>query len=80
MNPNDFLRVLDERYLDKQEVFAFGTIPNTYAAGRPTIKFDGETTTSTKTYPYLSSYVPAANDRVMLARVRSGWVILGKVV
>lgn len=65
---------------DNQRAFALGTIPGSYTSGRPTVTFDGESTVSTKAYPYLSPYTPAANDRVLLARVGHGWVILGEVV
>lgn len=57
-----------------------GKVPGTYSSGRPTIIFDGETTASTRTYPYLSSYVPAANDRVLLIGAGNTWVVLGKVI
>ena len=61
-------------------VFRLGTIPAGYTSGRPTILFDGESTISTRTYPYLSSYTPAAGDRVLLVMVGHSGVILGKVV
>lgn len=57
-----------------------GKIDPAYAAGRPKVLFDGETAVSTKTYPYLSSYAPAANDRVALDKYGSTWVIVGRVV
>lgn len=59
--------------------FRLGTIPNTYTAGRPTVIFDGEGAASTRTYPYLSSYVPAIGDRVLVATVGRSGVILGKI-
>lgn len=66
----------DERNRDPDR--RLGTIPAGYVGGRPTVRFDGETTASTKTYPYLSSYAPAANDRVALERFGSTWLIIGK--
>lgn len=57
-----------------------GKVSSTYVSGRPTVVFDGETTASTRTYPHLSSYAPAANDRVLLIGAGTTWVVLGKVV
>lgn len=51
-----------------------------YVSGRPSVVFDGEETISGKQYPYLSSYVPAPNDVVLLARVSGTFVILGKKI
>lgn len=59
--------------------FKMGTIPDTYTSGLPTIKFDGETVASTKRYPCFGAYTPKAGDRVLLARVGHGWVVMDKV-
>jgi hypothetical protein len=56
-----------------------GTIPADYVSGRPRIIFDGEDAATSRTYPYLPSYVPRAGDRVVLAKVGHSWVILGRV-
>lgn len=64
---------------ERLETFALGTVPADYTTGLPTVKFDEETVASTKQRPHLSSYAPAANDRVMLAKVSNEWVIIGKV-
>lgn len=79
ITPDQFLHIVRSEDSGDQ-VCALGTIPGTYTGGRPTIVFDGEATASTKTYPYLSSYTPAANDRVLLLRVGHTWTILGKVI
>lgn len=63
-----------------EEVYAIGTIDPNYTSGRPRVKFDGETTISTKQYPYLSSYTPKAGDRVLMIRTRYGYLILGKIM
>lgn len=78
MRPEDFLDIVQGGN-DKQAAFRLGSVPADYAGGRPRVKFDGETTASTRTYPYLGNYTPAANDRVLVAMVGSGGVILGKV-
>lgn len=81
MAPDIFLGLIKKASGDHQgQTFKLGTIPGTYAAGRPTVTFDGEDTESTKTYPHLSSYAPAAGDRVLMALVGHTWVILGDVV
>ena len=48
--------------------------------GRPVIKFYGESENSKKMYKYLSSYTPAAGDRVLVVSVGGTCVIIGKVV
>lgn len=81
MSPEDFLAIMGERNQGKDPpAFCLGTIPAGYTSGRPQIQFDGESTVSSRTYPYLSSYTPVASDRVLVANVSHGAVILGKVV
>ena len=41
---------------------------------------DGEDTPTTKKYTYMSSYVPAANDRVLIEEIGGSYVIVGKVI
>lgn len=65
---------------EREQKFALGTIPSDYSSGLPNVRFDEETQASVRERPYLDSYTPAANDRVLLARVGRGWVVLGKVV
>jgi len=60
-------------------VFATGVIPTGYTTGWPTITFDGESTTGSRQYPYLSSYSPVAGDRVILAMLTHSGVIMGKI-
>ena len=79
ITPEDFLGLVQGTG-KTQSSFRLGTIPATYTAGRPTVKFDGESVASARTYPYASSYTPAANDRVLVAMVGHGGVILCKVV
>jgi len=74
----DFLKMLKPD--QAAAVFAFGAIDSAYTLGRPKVLFDGETTISGKAYPYLSSYNPVSGDRVIMACVGGGYVILGKIV
>ena len=78
ISAKDFLDLTKESPV--KSPFKIGTIPSDYVSGRPTIQFDGESTASTRTYPYLDSYTPTANDRVMLAVVGHGAIILGKII
>jgi hypothetical protein len=74
---NDFLGMLIP---EENKQPSLGTIDSAYTSGRPKIIFDGETTASLKKYPYLDSYTPAANDRVLLLKVSGSYVIVGKIV
>ena len=78
--------ITEEEFLDiiknnnEESIFKLGKISSTYTTGRPSVLFDGETTPSIKTYPYIGSYIPQANERVLLARIASSFIILGKIV
>lgn len=52
----------------------------TSTAGGLQLMFDGETSSSGRSYPRLDSYTPAVPDRVLLAQVGTTWVVLGKIV
>lgn len=54
----------------------YAKVDPAYASGRPYLIFDGESSLSGKTYPYLSSYSVAADDRVQVV----DGVIQGKIV
>ena len=41
---------------------------------------DGEDAPTTKKYTYMASYVPTANDRVMIEEISGSYVIMGKVI
>ena len=41
---------------------------------------DGEDIPTTKKYTYMASYVPAANDRVLIEEVGGSYVIMGKII
>lgn len=41
---------------------------------------DGEDEPTTKKYTYMASYVPAANDRVLIEEISGSYVIMGKVI
>jgi hypothetical protein len=60
----------------QEKIIQFARVDPNYTSGRPRLIFDGETEVSGKAYPYLASYTPAADDRVMLVK----GVIVGKIV
>jgi hypothetical protein len=76
----DELVVLIKQLSTNEKAFSLGVIQSDYSSGRPKVKFDGDTTASSKQYPYLSSYTPASNDRVLLANIGGSHVIIGKIV
>lgn len=47
--------------------------------GCPKIRFYGEDVSSEKEYSYVSTYIPAVNDIVVLAKTDSSYIILGKI-
>lgn len=57
------------------EPYRLGNVAST--DGR--ITFDGEQSAGLKKYKRLSSYSPTIGDRVLLARVKGSYVILGKL-
>ncbi|MEH7114515.1 hypothetical protein V7124_19440 [Neobacillus niacini] len=69
----------EDRVLNHMDTtFKMAKIDPGYSSGRPKLIFEGESVLSVKQYPYLSSYTPAANDIVLLAKVGNTYVILGK--
>ncbi len=76
----DELVILLQQLNKDEKAFSLGVIQSGYSSGRPKVKFDGDTSNSSKQYPYLSSYTPASNDRVILANIGGSHVILGKII
>lgn len=54
--------------------------PDYSGSGRPAVTFDGESAVTTRLLPYLGSYTPAASDRVLVAQIGHGYVVLGKIL
>lgn len=56
----------------------FGKVDSDYTSGRPSVVYDIDTLSGSlsKPLPYLESYSPAANDRVMIVK----GVIIGKIL
>lgn len=79
MKPEGLVRLMQSAGGQSPSPFALGSISSTYVAGLPAVLFDGETADSARLWPYLASYTPVASDRVLMARVGHGFVILGKI-
>lgn len=61
---------------EQEKLIRFAKVDPNYTSGRPSLIFDGETNVTIKVYPYISSYVPSPNDKVMLVK----GVIVGKII
>ncbi len=59
--------------------FRYGVVKQLNAGSRPYVLLDGETTLIEIGVPYLASYTPALNDRVLMTNY-NGYVILGKII
>lgn len=71
-----------ERIIDKRvkKPFTLGRIDPKYTGGLPKILFDGDSQVSIKSYSYLSSYTPKANDRVLLVNIAGTHLVIGKII
>ena len=49
------------------------------SSGRAYVKFYGESTASSKLYPYIEGYKPTVNDDVLMVEQGSTFIIMGKV-
>lgn len=49
-----------------------------YTSGNPRLVFDGETSTSGRTYSKNGNYTPAANDRVLVGIVNGTPIVICK--
>lgn len=78
--PIELINIIKSTQQPFQNTIKLGTISSSYTSGSPTVKFDGETIISTKTYPYLGGYTPVANDRVVCLQIGTAWFILGKII
>ena len=79
MRPDELARLIIESQTENRP-FVLATVDPSYSSGRPKLLFDGETVVSQKTYPYLSSYSPSANHRVLVANIAGTHVILGRII
>ena len=75
MNAEQFVQAFGNKR-DEKKLVRFAKIDPAYASGKPKLVFDGETAATSKQYPYLASYTPAANDAVIVVH----GVVVGKIV
>lgn len=75
ITPEEFLKLTETD--EEEDVFRLGRI-GTVNNGKAHIIFDGEQLESLKAYLSVN-YEPIANDRVLLARVKGTYLILGKI-
>lgn len=78
MDADRFLDVVSPRKRGERWT-RLGKIDPAYSTGLPKVMWDGEANLSTRSYPHLASYSPAADDRVLAVRSGRTWVIVGKV-
>lgn len=74
MSPEEFIDAFKNPE-KTEKIVRFAKIDPSYVSGKPSLVFDGEETATVKKYPYMSGYVPRANDRVMVIH----GVILDKI-
>lgn len=82
MNESEFVRILESFYDSKaggEKTFRLGKVSPTYTSGLPKVLLDGDDGVGDVTYPHLFSYAPSANDRVLLIRFGTSYLILGKI-
>lgn len=75
MNPSEFLDLMGSGDDKIKTSIRFGKVDAAHVSGKPKIVFDGMDAAGPKLYPYLSSYRPFANDRVMIVQ----GVVVGKI-
>jgi len=59
--------------------FKYGVVKQVNPGSRPYVLLDGETTLKEIGVPYISSYTPTLEDRVLLTNY-NGYVIIGKII
>jgi hypothetical protein len=74
INSTEFVSMFGKE--KKEKLIRYAKIDHFYESGLPRLVFDGEEEVSVKSYPYLASYTPYPDDRVMLVKN----VIIGKVI
>jgi hypothetical protein len=76
LNPLDFVKAFGNKEIPNEIKFA--KINPNYTTGRPSVIYDIDILTGTlsKPLPYLASYTPVINDRVMVVK----GVIIGKII
>lgn len=79
MKPEEFVGLV-QSLVSSPVAFRLATIDPAYSSGQPRLLFDGDAAPGARRWPRLSGYTPVAGDRVLIAMVSHGGVILGKIV
>ncbi|WPF64885.1 hypothetical protein YTCETSXE_CDS0089 [Staphylococcus phage MVC_VPHSA2] len=81
MNSDELVNIITNiAQNNNKSPFVIATVSSSHSSGRPRLKFAGASSDSDITYPYLSSYTPAANDKVFCVQTQGTLLILGKIV
>jgi hypothetical protein len=83
MNESQFVEILESFYESKQgqdRIFRIGTVEPSYSSGLPKVLLDGDDGLGDVRYTHLSSYSPSSNDRVLLVRFGTTYIIIGEIV
>lgn len=87
ISPRDFLQTVSgvtraDMRRSGQRSFRLATVDEDYdpeSGDNPKVTFDGELNLSGKRYPHVNTYAPQPGDRVVMAPVGTGYVILGAI-
>jgi hypothetical protein len=76
MNAFEFVSIFKNP--ETQKEVQFGKVDPGYVTGRPSVIYDTDIISGTlsKPLPYIESYTPSPNDRVMIVK----GVIIGKII
>lgn len=76
-------QALDQSYANTKDtqvtIVKLATVKQIVAGQGAKVQFYGETSQSTKVYPYIDGYLPEVNDKVALIPQANTYIILGKV-
>jgi hypothetical protein len=87
IKPEDFVRMFHpdkdykqpkEKSISPDKLVSFATVDPDYLSGSPSVIYDMDISTGSLSKPlkHLESYVPVANDRVLIIK----GVIIGKII
>lgn len=74
--PEDYFKDLTQ---EVKQPFKYGTITQLNSGSTPYVRLDGETNAAEIGIPYIDSYTPVVNDRVLMVNY-NGLVIIGKII
>ena len=80
MRLNEFALDLPGEEPGGSQLLYIATVASYNSSTGATLIFDGQTSATTKRYKRLANgMTPAANDRVLVAKISGSYVILGKI-